>query len=86
MKWYRLVMIRTQITLTEDQHRRLARVARARGVSMAAVIRQAVDEVVPDESAERQRRWDRALSVIGSHRSGLPDIAEKHDDYLPDTW
>ena len=79
-------MIRTQITLTEEQHRRLGRVARARGISMAAVIREAVDEVVPDESAERQRRWNRALSVIGSHRSGLPDVAEKHDDYLPDKW
>ena len=53
---------------------------------MAAVIRQAVDEVVPDETVERRRRWERALSVIGSHRSGLPDVAEKHDDHLPDRW
>jgi hypothetical protein len=53
---------------------------------MAEVIRQAVDEVVPDESDERRRRWERALSVIGSHRSGLSDIAENHDDYLPDKW
>ena len=79
-------MIRTQITLTEEQHRRLARVARARGVSMAEVIRQAVDRVVPDESQERRQRWERALAVVGSHRSGLPDVAEEHDAHLPDRW
>ena len=79
-------MIRTQITLTEEQHRRLARVARARGVSMAEVIRQAVDRVVPDEGQERRERWERALAAVGSHRSGLPHVAEEHDAHLPDRW
>ena len=79
-------MIRTQITLTEEQHRRLARVARARGVSMAEVIRQAVDRVVPDEGQERRERWTRALAAVGSQRSGLPDVAEEHDAHLPDRW
>jgi hypothetical protein len=79
-------MVRTQITLTEAQHGRLLRVARSRGVSMAEVVRQAVDAAVPDEDAEMRRRWERARSVIGAFDSGGANIAERHDDYLSDEW
>ncbi len=79
-------MVRTQITLTEAQHRRLLRVARLRGVSMAEIVRQAVDTVVPDEDAELHRRWERALGVIGAFDSGGANIAERHDDYLGEEW
>ena len=41
-------MIRTQISLTEDQMRRLRHEARRRHVSLAAVIRDAVERVVPE--------------------------------------
>jgi len=74
------------VTLTDEQHRRLRRAARARGVSMSELVRQAVDATVPDEDALRRRNWERALSVVGRYHSGLPDIAERHDDYLPDEW
>lgn len=79
-------MVRTQITLTEAQHRRLLRVARERGVSMAEVVRQAVETVVPDEDAEMLRRWERAKGVIGAFDSGGLNIAERHDEYLGDEW
>ncbi len=79
-------MIRTQISLTGEQHRRLRRVARERGVSVAEVIRRAVDAQVPSEDDERQRRWERLMALAGAFRSGLPDIAERHDEYLPDAW
>jgi hypothetical protein len=79
-------MVRTQITLTEEQHRRLARVARARGVSMSELVRQAVDATVADEDEEVRRKWERAKQVFGAFNSGIPDIAERHDDYLPDEW
>jgi predicted DNA-binding protein len=39
-------MIRTQIQLTEEQAARLKAVAARRGISMAEVIRQAVDSAV----------------------------------------
>lgn len=80
------VMVRTQITLTEAQHRRLLRVARSRGVSMAEVVRQAVDAAVPDEDAEMLRRWERAKSVIGAFASAPEGVAERHDEFLPDEW
>jgi Arc/MetJ-type ribon-helix-helix transcriptional regulator len=79
-------MVRTQITLTEEQHRRLARVARARGVSMSELVRQAVDATVADADEQTRRNWERAKAVIGAFDSGIPDIAESHDDYLPDRW
>ena len=81
-------MIRTQISLTEEQHRRLTRAARTRGISLAEVVRQAVDAQVPDEEEERRRAWERAKSVFGKFDSGLGDLAERHDDYLSegDRW
>lgn len=75
-------MIRTQISLTEDQARRLRRVASRRGVSMAAVIRDAIDRVIPASSDEQIQRIDRALALAGKFDSGLSDVSERHDDYL----
>jgi hypothetical protein len=48
-------MPRTQITLTEKQHRRLARLSRATGISMSELIRQAVDRVYSRASIEELR-------------------------------
>jgi hypothetical protein len=41
--------IRTQVYLTEKQRDRIDRIARARGVTMAEIIRSAVDEYVGDD-------------------------------------
>ncbi len=41
---------RTQIYLTDEQRQRIDRVAAARGVTMAQLIRDAVDEYLDDES------------------------------------
>ncbi len=81
-------MIRTQISLTEAQLRRLRREAARRGVSMAELVRQAVDQVVPDELEERRQLRLRALRAAGIYSSGAGDIAERHDDYLAelDRW
>ncbi len=75
-------MIRTQIQLTEEQAERLKRKAAAEGVSMATLIREAVDESLLAEDVTRIRR--RALSVAGTYRDreGATDVSERHDDYL----
>ena len=41
---------RTQIYLTDDQRRRIDRVAEAKGLTMAEVVRRAVDEYLDDEA------------------------------------
>lgn len=73
-------MVRTQIQLTEEQAARLRRLAAARGVSMAAVIRDAVDSATSDHDDEA--RWERALSAVGCGSSGRRDIAVEHDRHL----
>ena len=75
-------MIRTQVSLTEDQMRRLRRAARHRHVSLAAVIRDAVDRVVPDEDDERRDRVDTLLAAAGSAASGTGHVARDHDAEL----
>jgi hypothetical protein len=74
-------MIRTQISLTEEQHTRLQRKARQRGVSMATLIREAVEVVLPDDDGVRERRR-RAFALAGAFRSGRHDTAATHDDAL----
>lgn len=80
-------MIRTQISLTEDQMQRLRREARRRHVSLAAVIRDAVDRVVPDADAARRDRIDMLLAAAGSVASGTGSVARDHDAELGgDRW
>lgn len=77
-------MIRTQISLTEGQMRRLKAAAGRRGVSMATLIREAVDEVLDADPDDRERLKRRALEAIGKgrDREGKSDVARRHDDYL----
>jgi hypothetical protein len=79
-------MVRTQISLTTEQAERLNRLARQRGVSMAALVREAVDASF--ERDDREERWQRALSMIGKYRSkdGATDVAENHDKYLAEIY
>jgi hypothetical protein len=80
-------MIRTQISLTEDQMRRLRREARRRKVSLASVVREAIDRVVPDEDAQRVHRVEAMLAAGGSVASGSGRVAIDHDAELgADGW
>jgi Arc/MetJ-type ribon-helix-helix transcriptional regulator len=75
-------MVRTQIQLTDEQARRLRRLAADRGVSMAALVRDGVERVLAEQ--DREELWGRALSVVGKYRDreGARDVAENHDGYL----
>lgn len=80
-------MIRTQISLTEEQMKRLRGEARRRRLSLAAVIRDAVDRAVPGEDAERSARIEALLKAAGSAASGSGTVATNHDDVLGgDRW
>ena len=73
-------MERTQISLTNDQMRRLRTEAQRRGVPIAAVVRDAVDRVVPGGPNSRQEAFARALAAAGSFNSGTGDVAARHDE------
>jgi hypothetical protein len=56
-------------------------------VSLAAVIRDAVDQVVPDEDVRRRDRVEALLAAAGSVASGTGSVARDHDAVLAgDRW
>jgi hypothetical protein len=76
-------VIRTQIQLTEAQTQEIKRWAEERGVSMAAVIREAVDEHLRRSNRpSRQEVVARAITAAGSARSGTGDVSLRHDEYF----
>lgn len=80
-------MVRSQIQLTESQVRTLKRMAADRGVSVAELIRQSIENFFRSAgSQDREEQRRRALSVAGRFRSGLQDLAAEHDRYLEDAY
>lgn len=77
-------MIRTQIQLTEEQARRVKRLSRERGVSMAEVIRSFVEVGITEEAPRRDSAYARARKVIGRFpdRAGARDLSREHDRHL----
>ncbi|MEP7359583.1 MAG: ribbon-helix-helix protein, CopG family [Anaerolineales bacterium] len=80
-------MVRTQIQLSEKQSQALKKLAARRKVSVAELIREAVDEqlrsagkIDPDE---RKRR---ALAAAGRFHSGQTDLSTEHDQYLAEAF
>jgi predicted transcriptional regulator len=78
-------VVRTIIQLSEEQAAALDRAARRRGVSKAAVVREALAELLAPEQTGDDAALRRALAAAGSFASGVPDLAERHDDYLTST-
>jgi hypothetical protein len=80
-------MIRTQIQLTEDQARALKDMASSRHLSVAELIRRAIDSLLKTStSADPKERLRRALEIAGKFRSGKRDISRKHDVYLSEGY
>ena len=81
-------MVRTQIQLTEAQHRQLKRWADRLGISMAEAVRRCVEDRLTRERLEpgQADRVREALAVVGRYHSGRSDVAERHDDYLADAF
>ena len=80
-------MERTQISLEPEQADRLRRLAGERGVSMAHLIREAVDRtyggaLVPT----RAELWQRAMSAVGCGHGDGSNVSEDHDEYLDEIY
>jgi hypothetical protein len=72
-------MIRTQIQLTDEQARSLRHEANLRGISMAAVLRELVDDAL---RAPARAQTARARGVVGRFASGEHRTAREHDAAL----
>lgn len=81
---YHAYIVRTQIQLTPEQAARLKRRAAERGMSMAALIREAVDAL--GEAAPLEERRRRALSAIGRFSSQPNEAGEEHDAELEQAY
>ncbi len=77
-------MHRIQVQLTSDQERMLRELARLRGSSVSALIREGVDYVVTPSKENRERRVRSAQSIIGV-LAGPGDVAGRHDEYYAET-
>jgi 16S rRNA U516 pseudouridylate synthase RsuA-like enzyme len=76
-------MVRTQIQLSEEQAKAVKRIAAAQGMSMAEVIRRAVNGVIISSPAgDWNERHKRALEIVGEFQSGKRDVSKNHDRYL----
>jgi 16S rRNA U516 pseudouridylate synthase RsuA-like enzyme len=67
-----------QIYLEERQDRALRRIAEEKGISLSELIRRSIDLYLENLPVED----DPALKIVGLGRSGLGDLAERHDEYL----
>ena len=64
---------RLQILLDDERHQRITEAARERGVSVAAIVREAIDRGLP--SSDRQRRAA-GEAVLAAEDMPVPDIPE----------
>jgi Arc/MetJ-type ribon-helix-helix transcriptional regulator len=80
-------MIRMQIQFSEHQLRLLREQAASEQASVSEIVRRAVDRWIDARAQpttdERRRR---AIAAAGRFASGHRDIAERHDDFLPDAF
>lgn len=83
-------MVRTQIQLTLDQHRRLKRWAQQRGISLSEAVRRCVVAHLDAEQGAPARATlvREALQVAGTHQDpeGATDVAREHDRHLSDAY
>jgi hypothetical protein len=80
-------MVRTQIQLTQEQSRKLKRVAARKGVSVAEVVRRSIDTVLATEDLPDQEDIKaRARAVFGAFEDSQADVSEHHDQYLTEAF
>jgi hypothetical protein len=76
-------MIRTQISMTAEQAEALKRLAAARGVSQAAVMRDLLDELTSREI--RSRRIAKVRTALGAFAS-VDGATADHDGALAEAF
>lgn len=64
---------RLQVLIDAAQRERLERTASARGVSVASLVRTAIDVVYPSEATAREQA---AAAVLGADAMEVPELAD----------
>ena len=79
-------MIRTQIQITEEQGRALRAQAAQENVSVAEIVRRALDAFVRSERPLLRERRERALQAAGRFASGESKTSTRHDEALAEAF
>jgi len=80
-------MVRTQIQLTEDQAKALKRISASQHLSIAELIRRAIDAMIRTSAlVDPDERLKRSLEIVGRFSSGKRDVSRKHDVYLSEAY
>ena len=80
-------MVRTQIQLTEEQAKAIKKIATTEGVSVAELVRRAVEGIIRSSTkADVEERHKRAVEVVGKFRSKKRDVSKRHDAYLAEAY
>jgi hypothetical protein len=80
-------MVRTQIQLTKEQANALKKMSLSRHLSIAELIRQAVDTMIKSGAViDIEERRKRAIEAAGKFSSGLRNLSAEHDQYLEDAF
>ena len=79
-------MKRTQILLTEEQHKLLKGISKEKNISMAEAVRECVTHYSTNIAGQLvisdEEKYKRALNAAGRFKSGTGDLSSKHDEYL----
>ncbi len=70
-------MERTQIYLTDEQHRAIEAIAERREQTKSAIIREAIDRYIADSQVSRRRELMHQAAGIWADREDLPEFFEE---------
>ncbi len=71
---------RLQILLDEERHRRLTTAARDRGVSVATIVREAIDRGLPSSDRRRRAAGDAVLAAPDMPVPTVDDLLSELDE------
>lgn len=77
---------RTQVYLDPEQHRSLCEEARARGLSLAELMRRIVRQHLERKREEPVRPREAFMKIVAIGSSGKRDVSERHDAYLGEAF
>ncbi len=79
-------MIRTQIQFEEEQYQKIKELANQQKVSIAAVVRRAVEQLLMTRKPGRSSLYREALKISGKYKADHNDISTSHDKYLEEAY
>jgi metal-responsive CopG/Arc/MetJ family transcriptional regulator len=74
-------MVRTQIYLTEEEHRELHRLSKRQGSSLSEIIRTAIDHMLSQQQSVNRVEAMRLARGIWKSRTDLPDFGRQRREW-----